>query len=243
MGVIHSLRDLVADLFGVRIIRQFPFGNEKHIDLRERMPGISVRTILDVGANVGQSAEELLSHYPDAGIHSCEPVASTFAKLNEKRFKGKVTCHHLALGSEEGTVEMTVAEGAEHSVTNSIGGVHPSVAGLATRKEVVQLTMLDTFCLQQAINQVDYLKIDTEGHDLEVLKGATGMLRARRIGVIDVEVGMNATNKFHVPLSEVTRFLEGYGYHLFGLYDQLQEFEPPRPMLRRCNGLFTFQGE
>ncbi len=239
MGVIHGIRDVLSSALGVRIMRQLPFGNAKFIDVSQRLPAHEVRTVLDIGANVGQSAEKFVRAFPQATIYSCEPVAATFAKLEARDFPDRVHRFHIALGAKEGSVKMEVVDDEAHSVTNSIKGLHPAAQGQATHLEKVHITTLDAFCPENGVDRIDYLKIDTEGHDLEVLMGGAGLLASGRVGLVDVEVGMNALNEFHVPLVEVVELMARTEHYLFGLYDQLQEYEPPRPILRRCNALFV----
>ena len=88
------------------------------------------------------------------------------------------------------------------------------------------------------IKHIDYLKIDTEGYDLEVIKGASDLLSRNAISFIEVEVSMNPNNTFHVSLEEVKKHLGQNNYFLFGLYEQVLEWKIKAPVLRRCNALF-----
>ena len=56
--------------------------------------------------------------------------------------------------------------------------------------ETVDIVTLDEFCQTKRIDQINYLKIDTEGGDLEVLKGAANMLTEQRIDFVEVEAGI-----------------------------------------------------
>ena len=76
----------------------------------------------------------------------------------------------------------------------------------------------DAFCAGRGIRKVDFLKIDAEGHDFEVLKGFAQMLCRAEIDMLQVECSLNRDNHRHVLLEEVKPFLEGLGYRLFGLF-------------------------
>ena len=104
--------------------------------------------------------------------------------------------------------------------------------------ESVDIVTLDEFCHSKRIDQVNYLKIDTEGGDLEVLKGAVNMLTEQRIDLVEVETGMNPRNSRHVPFEAIKKFLESHGYFIFGIYEQVSEFPTGEPHLRRTNPLF-----
>src|SRR3990170_1501252 len=104
--------------------------------------------------------------------------------------------------------------------------------------ESVDIVTLDEFCHTKRIDQINYLKIDTEGGDLEVLKGAVNMLTEQRIDLVEVEAGMNPSNNRHVPFEALKEFLESHRYFLFGIYEQVNEWPTREPHLRRTNPLF-----
>jgi hypothetical protein len=85
------------------------------------------------------------------------------------------------------------------------------------------------------------MKIDTEGADLDVLKGAERMLNEQRIDIVKVEAGMNPTNHLHVPFEVLKNYLESKHYFLFGIYEQKHEWPTKHPHLRRTNPIFISQ--
>ena len=94
---------------------------------------------------------------------------------------------------------------------------------------------LASICAEYAIDRIDYLKIDTEGSDLAVLRGAEPLLAQDRVALVEAEVGMSPDNTHHVPIAEVVGFLEPRGYRLFGIYEQRLEWPTQQPYLRRTN--------
>ncbi len=234
----RSLRDKFEVISGWRIRAKFPFGNEKFRDLYGAIPDLQVRNVLDVGANVGQSAMQFRKVFPDAVIHSFEPVGSTVEMFKRNVADASVHLHPLALGAFQGRVEMQVCKDARTSDMNSIGKSHPYLHDRTIKKEFVEMTTLDLWCETAGIEHIDFLKIDTEGHDLEVMKGATGLFERQAIRLIDIEVGINPTNSFHVPFHTVSEFLWNNGMLLFGIYDQIQEVPQVGNYLRRSNALF-----
>lgn len=202
------------------------------------MPGLQVRVVLDVGANIGQSAVQFRKEFPQAVVHSFEPVGSTVELFKRKIDDAMVHVHQLALGAAPGRVEMQVSSDAGSSDMNTVGKAHPYMHGRAFTQAMVGMTTLDLWCARAGIEEVGFLKIDTEGHDLEVLKGAEGLLARQAIGLIDIEVGMNPINTFHAPFTAVSEWLWGHGMLLFGIYDQLQEGPGTEAVLRRVNAMF-----
>jgi FkbM family methyltransferase len=185
--------------------------------------------IFDVGANIGQSAAKFRRRFPAARILCFEPSAASAARIRARRLRD-VAVHEVALGSA--AARATLARGHDPAIFH-IAAADEEAA------ETIAVETLDAFCAAQAIERIDFLKIDTEGHDLEVLKGAAGMLAAGRIAAIQVEAGLNPDNRFHVPFEVLKAYLEGHGYRLFGIYDQVNEWPTRQPHLRRANPLFV----
>ncbi|WP_176500822.1 FkbM family methyltransferase [Sphingomonas sp. HMP9] len=184
------------------------------------------RTIFDVGANIGQSAVKFRRRFPEAQIHCFEPSASNADRIRTRSIKN-VEVHQVALGSTAATAMLS--QGADPAT------FHISENGDAQ----IRIETIDAFCAENGIERIDFLKIDTEGHDLEVLKGAVAMLDAGRVVAVQVEAGMNPENTFHIPFEALKAFLEDHGYRLFGFYDQVTEWPTKQPHLRRANPMFV----
>ena len=103
--------------------------------------------------------------------------------------------------------------------------------------EVVTITTVDSFVKDQGITGLDILKIDTEGFDLHVLRGAAETLRRGWIKVIMVECGLGRKIARFVPLDEMCSHLDGFGFRLMGIFDQREWNGENRIGL--CNALFV----
>ena len=188
--------------------------------------------IFDVGANVGQSCLSYAQAFPTTRIHAFEPVPGTFDTLKAKVANiESITPWNIALSSSNGTATMRRAKA---SVGDRIvqDGAEPD-------GETVEVkTMTGTaFCQEHEIDRISFLKIDTEGHDLDVLKGFLGMLD--RVAFVQVEAAMNRYNKSHVQFSVFMDFMEARNFHLLHLYEQRLEFKlGGRPILRRADPVF-----
>jgi FkbM family methyltransferase len=238
MTVIAQSKKLVEKLTGLKIYRRLPFGVNQFQDIKYLVKNFQVELILDVGANEGQTANQFIKFYPQARIFCIEPVLETFQKLKNNVKAKNVSCHNLALGSENGSLEIKTSFDNSNSTMNSLKALNMTSEGKDFKTEKVNVMTLDTFCKEHGISEISYLKIDTEGFDLEVLKGGISMLEQKRIGFIEVEAGMNPDNKYHVSFDDLKGYLEGFDYYLFGLYEQFQEWIIQKPILRRCNPLF-----
>ncbi|MGG5818826.1 FkbM family methyltransferase [Falsiroseomonas sp. HW251] len=205
---------------------------EEAIALARRVyPRLPFDCVFDVGANCGQSSLAFLGLFPAARIHAFEPVSASFAELcRAVEGEPRVACHRLALGSAEGEVRVTTSG---TSVSNAILRDGATVASEPVRRETG-----DGFCAAHGIERIGYLKIDTEGHDLEVLRGFSGMLRDQKVDFLEVEAGMHHHNDKHVPIGEFLGFLSPLGYFLFRVAEQAFE-RHNRLHLRRSNLVFV----
>jgi FkbM family methyltransferase len=202
--------------------------------VRTHLPGCEPGVIFDVGANIGATAMMFASSFPDATIYAFEPVAETFRAMVERVSPStRIRPFNLALGARSRMARMRLKS---VSVSNRIA----SWRDFGKPSEAVTMTTGDDFCGEHAIERIGLLKIDTEGHDLQVLVGFKKALRAARIDLIEAEVGMNPENKRHAPFEAVKRYLERFGYRLFLIYEQTYD-EPfsGRAVLRRCNVVFV----
>jgi hypothetical protein len=91
--------------------------------------------------------------------------------------------------------------------------------GLETQRqeENIRLETLDGYCRKTGIEKIDYLKIDVEGHELEVFKGALQMLKNNQIGIIQFEYG-GANIDAKVLLKDLFEFFQNYNYTLYKIY-------------------------
>lgn len=220
------------------IYQKKPFGVDPFSDLKNRFfQDYQFKTFFDVGANIGQTAHHIHDAFPNSDIWCFEPIKRTFEQLRNNTRNIAVKRFHLGLGSENKTLNILI-DPDHRSDMNSL--INPSETNNAkTANETIEIQKLDDFCLSQSVKTIDYLKIDTEGYDFEVLKGAQGLLQEQSISFVETEVSMNPENTFHVDFVDVKRYMESYGYRLFGLYDQFYEWQTGTPILRRTNPLFV----
>ncbi len=216
----------------------YVLGIEVMDDIQKCLPYYPIQTILDVGANIGKSAIRYRQKWPSARIESFEPFQHAYRILCENTQVLNVRCHNIALGSYSGYLDVQISAEDKHSSRNSLipeNNIH-DITKLKTER--IQMTTLSEFCVQQNIPFIDFLKIDTEGYDLEVLKGGASLLQSASVFMIQTEVSMNPMNTFHMGLEPIYTYLEKLGYMLFGIYSQVHEWNPKRPILRRADAVF-----
>ena len=223
----------------IYVLRDLPRGIEVAHDLSCAFGGKNFTTIFDIGANIGETANSFLRDYPSAHIWAFEPSTELYSTLANSLSQCKrVTCERMAVGSSVGEATLLHAQDTTMFHIASLGSSLLRTETTAD-SETVKMTTLDLYCRQHSINMIDFLKVDTEGHDLEVLRGAANMLQQRMIGCVQCECGLNPENTFHRPLEELKSFIESYGYRTFGLYEQVHEWPTNKPHLRRANVVFV----
>ncbi len=211
--------------FGYEIRRKGQgFHADPYADQQSLLSGDEVRVILDLGANVGQTAQQYRAAFPKAMIYSFEPFESTFRILSQNcRGDGRVEPHRLAVADVSG------ARPFYFNADSVTGSLLPSSA-TATRvlpdsliKPVgsvdVPTTTLDDFCSGHAIDRIDVLKMDIQGGELMALQGASRMLESKAIDLIYTEVVFVELYEGQADFHDLCRFLSDYDYTLFGLYN------------------------
>jgi FkbM family methyltransferase len=176
-------------------------------------------TFFDVGANIGQTVFEVCESFPEARIFSFEPFPSTFGTLKERTAHLKhVRVFPLALGASPVALQVNVRE---TSVLNSLVGANKSTESELPRSGAIPITVktLDHFCAEHGVEVIDVLKTDTEGYDLEVLRGAEALLDAGRVHYIYTEVTFCAENRQNTPFAPLFDYLTAKNFHFLGLYE------------------------
>jgi FkbM family methyltransferase len=169
---------------------------------------------IDVGANIGIFTLELARLGFE--VHAFEPVATTFARLKKNvealPFSGSsVTLNQCACGDREGPVPFAVDE-------RSTAENHIAVTGRYMGAPVeVSCTTLDAYCARARIATIDFLKVDVEGMEPRVIQGAAGLLRARRVAAMLIEICPANLTNLNSSIEELVDAVEGLGYGLFRL--------------------------
>jgi len=163
-----------------------PYRNGEYKFLEKHVAGYdSTSLIFDVGANIGEYSEKILEFNPAVNIQCFEPIPDTFKQLT-LRHQGKenVRLNHFALSDEKGVRSMY--EYGKLNGTNSLEK-HPDLISDKTNRIETTLQTIDDYCEEHSIDTIDYLKIDVEGHEVNVLRGAKKMLQEKKIHSVQIE--------------------------------------------------------
>ncbi len=143
--------------------------------------------VFDVGANRGEYASELARRLgPRASIFCFEPSKATYDELRE-RVAGLANVRTFNLGMSDKVETLTLYTTDASNALSSIYGDNPLTA-FASREEVT-LGTLATFCADEGIDRIDFLKLDIEGHEHKALVGARPLLERGAVRFVQFEVG------------------------------------------------------
>ncbi len=149
--------------------------------------------VFDVGSNRGQFLAGVLQPLQAAGIslkiHAFEPGRLAFDTLaHDLGGRPGIQLNNFALGASDG--EADLYGNAPGSGMSSLSRRRLEHFGVQfDYSERVRIRRLDDYCTEQRIQRIDLLKLDVEGHELDVLRGSTRMLGEGRIAVISFEFG------------------------------------------------------
>ena len=146
-------------------------------------------TIFDVGANKGHYTRELLDVFNgSADIWAFEPNPTSFQVLEESLVGTRVRARELAFGDREETATLYSPGGPAQLASLYDTSTRMARFGMSVKSEQsVPVGTIDAFCEAEAIDRIHFLKLDVEGHELAVLRGAEKMLEAGRIDAIQFE--------------------------------------------------------
>jgi FkbM family methyltransferase len=191
---------------------------------RQVLPAIlskkHINCVLDVGANQGQFGSVLREVGYTGRIVSFEPVRQTFEALarTAQKYPGDWRVRNQALGAEAGVAEINVCEGSVFSsfLTPKEDSLTRFPTNRTERVEVVQVGKLDDVlpeCIEGLDDPQIYLKMDTQGFDLEVIKGAVQSMP--RIVALQTEISIEHVYENMRSFSDSLSTMMSLGFEIF----------------------------
>lgn len=214
----HILKRIFSTVTGYWIhkISSLPIGADLFLDIHHRFKYGSLKTMFDVGANTGQTLDWFRMNEPEAKIYCFEPVSAPYNDLKTKARKDSNSIvEQIAFGEQSGEKVMKLFD--MDSSLNSLSD-RAMNQNIDAYEETVKIDTLDNYCLKNGISKIDFLKIDTEGYELNVLEGSVNMLNNAAISFIYCEIGFLKQNERNTYFADLTEWLADKNYHFFGLY-------------------------
>lgn len=197
---------------------------------------------VDVGAFKGEVFKKLkASRLRLREVHLIEPNPESLDVLRREVAElvagQNYHIHQLALSDDGRPLRMRRAQ--------SMTKVVEVTAGAAVDAEnlfEVRGATLDELSRTFTERHISLLKIDVEGSELSVLRGARALLESQQIDMVYVEAGMSPDNKQQCYYRHIEDALAAHGYRLFRIYEQMHEWIEDSPFLRRVNLAYMSQG-
>ena len=182
---------------------------------------LDINCVLDVGANMGQFVKNIRNAGYQGYIISFEPISKCYAHLKDYENENWQIMNY-ALGSEEKKTEINVTHKNVFSSMlkpNQYAGHRFENSANVEYTELVQVKRLDDV-LSNLITDIKasniFLKLDTQGYDLEVLKGAAESISD--ISGIQSEISCKAIYEGMPTHLELLEYLDSLGYEITGIF-------------------------
>lgn len=169
--------------------------------------------VFDIGAYKGEYADYVLSQLPEAKCYLFEPnsaLAETLANKYPNVFS-------VAMGSHTG--KQSFFRCLEKADELSSIYKRPVFSEVGYVRERVEAATVDAFCEFHNIDKIDFLKIDVEGAELDVLKGSEKLLSRKQISFLQVEYGGTYPDA-GITFKHVLELVNEYGYSAYELVNE-----------------------
>ena len=173
---------------------------------RLKEQNIAPKIIFDVGAFCGDWTRNCLKVFPDSNYFLFEAQKDMADSLKMME-TGQIVIENMFLGENDGTYVDFYEAGTSSSAFRF--GPHTSI-----KKNT---TSLDNYCMGNSINTIDILKLDVQGYELNILKGAQTILK--NVNLIITEVSFIDVYIDCPLVNEVIQFLDGNQFQLFDIVD------------------------
>lgn len=207
----------LINIFGYKIAKlsKYPLQNDDaYIAIKNNFEEKNA-VIFDIGVNQGQTSKKMKSVFPQCFVYGFEPSKLCFNYLMENVKIEKVFFYNKAVGSSNSFLEFN--EYSWSAISSLLKRADTSSKILETYK--VEVITIDDFCENNKITHINLLKTDTEGYELEVLKGATDMMNENRIQFVLVETFFNENFIGQASFKDIYNYLLLNNFSLTRFYD------------------------
>lgn len=221
MKLLRYCKHIVEDIFGIVILKESQHPTKNMLGLKK----IYFSHVFDVGANIGQFAKQTRKTHPNSQIHSFEPIPEAYQKLSEwaTSQNDMVIANNFGLSSE--CQEMSMYKHDSHLPSSSVlkntkigEKIYPQTK--STQIIEAKFITLDSYAAENnLLSKADcLLKIDVQGFELQVLKGAEETLNNCKI--IIVEYMIESLYENQASFMSICEFLISRGFVYKGNLDQ-----------------------
>lgn len=182
--------------------------------------------IFDIGTHKGETLKKFKKLYPSAILHCFEPIKLSFEELIKKYSSKNVFFNNFALGSRTQKKLFYQYKKADTSSFFSVNKknkwlkiasarANVDKSKFLERKYKVSISKLDEYTKKNKIKFIDILKIDTQGYELEVLKGSLKLIKNKKINCIILEIILSNTYNKNFTFFDIEKILITNNYRLY----------------------------
>ena len=209
---------------------------------RKWLPSLKLKTVIDVGAYIGAFAFAMRMILPQVQIYCFDPLEENVAKINKNLGKwGSVKTFQSALGDRKGNVQFNLNDFRASSSILEMDTQHRQAFPETTHTTKVDVPMarLDDFLPEMKVQAPAFLKIDVQGFELNVLKGATNLLPI--VDYLMIEVTYQTLYKNQPLYGDIYQYLHTRGFEFAGNIDSL--VSPKNGAILQSDALFIRKGK
>ena len=236
MRVIKKTIKKLFRKLGFDLIRYIP-ASSQNARILEFLSIYKINTVLDIGANIGQFAMELRESGYNGRIISFEPLSEAYSHLliNSKNDPNWIIAPRMAIGNEEGKKTINISGNSYSSSILKMTDTHikgaPKSAYIGL--EEIYIDKLDNIVRNYLRNGENvFIKIDVQGYESQVLKGATNTLSKTK--GIQIELSLTPLYENQLLFIDMLNYITNLG---FEFYDILPGFRD-----RQSGKLLQFDG-
>jgi FkbM family methyltransferase len=177
--------------------------------------------IFDIGANVGIYSFWFSKCINNNGrIYSFEPD-----ETNMERFKYLIGLNNInSIYPQQIALSNSIAKAKFSIGLDEQNGLLNDSQSSTEQYNIVNTNTIDSFCAENSVDVINYLKIDVEGAEWFVLSGATLMLTQHKIKIIQLEINKQLA-KYSISVKQLVDFMAAFGYKLYRLNSKLKEID------------------
>ena len=215
--LIKKIRDFI------RPLKHFICGKDdiyRVIDEIKEIKGCDkIKNIFDVGAAVGDRTITLLKSFPNATIYCFEPNLASYQQLKKRMasYKNRVKLFNLGLYNQNSKVDLHIISSLGASSILSLQDFLKKRGLKTIAKEKISVVKLDDFINKHKIDKIDFIKIDVDGVEKEVIEGGFNTFKNKidnaYIEIVPILKGLHSAD--HI---KVFQYLHEAGFTLVGNY-------------------------
>jgi FkbM family methyltransferase len=194
----------------------YPDDNEDPVKIMGKFKNSAI--YIDVGANRGTTSFPIAMMEQKHIVHAFEPIPETFdllcisRYLNQWQLKNRIHLVEAIVSNTDGVGQIYM--NIDYPDNSAVGGAHVATTNVGQHTKVVTVptVSLDTYIRDRNITHVDFLKVDTQGHELFVFQGAEKSLRAGIIKAVYAENDLKLTGNARVNPDDIVNFMKSVGF-------------------------------